>query len=92
MPKAYVEIRTTAGWQAKVIADLMNKRTFEKDTAVRDIDVIFGDYDLMVVIEHKDRETFYDAIGALAKIAGVSSTNSRMAMEPEFVEKAFAEL
>jgi DNA-binding Lrp family transcriptional regulator len=91
MPKAYVEIRTTAGWQAKVITALMNKRTFEEDNAIKDIDVIFGDYDVMVVIEHKDRERFYNAIGALARIAGVSSTNSRLAMEPEFVEKAFAE-
>lgn len=63
----------------------------EKDSAIKDVDVIFGDYDVMVVVEHKDRETFYDAIGSLAKISGVSSTNSRMTMESEYVEKAFVE-
>lgn len=91
MPKAYVEIRTSAGWQSKVILDLMNKKALEKDSAIKDVDVIFGEYDVMVVIEHKDRGMFYDVIGALAKIAGVASTNSRMTMEPEFVEKAFVE-
>jgi DNA-binding Lrp family transcriptional regulator len=88
MPKAYVEIRTLAGWQGSVVRDLKKKQTSEKDSPIRDFDVIFGDYDLMVVVEHKDRKIFHKAIGDISRMGGVSSTNSRVVLDKEDVEES----
>jgi DNA-binding Lrp family transcriptional regulator len=88
MPKAYIEIRTLAGWQGSVVRDLQKKKTSEKESPIRDYDVIFGDYDLMVVVEHKDRKIFHKAIGDISRLGGVSSTNSRVVMDKEDVEES----
>ena len=87
MPKAYVEIRTLPGWQGSVIRDL-RKKSAEKGSSIRDCDVIFGDYDVMVVVEHKDRRLFHKAIGDISRVGGVSSTNSRVVMDKEDVEES----
>ena len=86
MPKAYVEIRTLAGWQGSIVRDLEKIKRSEKDSPIRGYDVIFGDYDLMVVIEHEDRRTFHKAIGDISRLSGVESTNSRVVMDKEDVE------
>jgi DNA-binding Lrp family transcriptional regulator len=88
MPKAYIEIRTLAGWQGSVVRDLQNKKASEKESPIRDYDVIFGDYDLMVVVEHKDRKIFHKTIGDISRLSGVSSTNSRVVMDKEDVEES----
>jgi len=87
VPKAYVEIRTLAGWQGSVVRDLKRKSS-EKGSPIRDYDVIFGDYDVMVVVEHKDRKIFHKAIGDISRLGGVSSTNSRVVMDKEDVEES----
>ena len=87
MPKAYVEIRTLAGWQGSVVRDL-KKLSSERESSIRDYDVIFGDYDLMVVVEHEDRKIFHKAIGDISRLSGVSSTNSRVVMDKEDVEES----
>jgi uncharacterized protein with GYD domain len=87
VPKAYVEIRTRAGWQGSVVRDL-KKKSSEKDSPVRDYDVIFGDYDVMVIVEHKDRRIFHKAIGDISRFGGVSSTNSRVVMDKADVEES----
>lgn len=88
MPKAYIEIRTLAGWQGSVVRDLHKKKMSEKESPIRDYDVIFGDYDLLVVVEHKDRKIFHKAIGDISRLGGVSSTNSRVVMDKEDVEES----
>ena len=88
MPKAYDEIRTLAGWQGSAVRDLEKMKTGEARPPVREYDVIFGDYDLMVVVEHEDRKTFHKAIGDLSRLSGVESTNSRVVMDREDVEES----
>ena len=66
MPKAYVEIRTVAGYQGSVIRDIRNMKTMQPDGAVKDFDVILGDYDVLVVLEHKDPRVFHKALGEIA--------------------------
>ena len=88
MPRAYVEIRTLAGWQGSVVRDLEKMKNAEKDSPIRDYDVIFGDYDLMVVVEHKERRTFHRAIGKISRLGGVDSTNSRVVMDKEDVQES----
>ena len=87
MPKAYMEIRTLAGWQGSVVRDL-KKKSSEKESPIRDYDVIFGDYDVMVVVEHRDRKVFHKAIGDISRLGGVSSTNSRVVMDKADVEES----
>jgi len=88
MPKAYVEIRTLAGWQGSVVRDLEKRKSSEKESPIRDYDVIFGDYDLMVVIEHKERRAFHKAIGEVSRLNGVESTNSRVVMDKDDVQES----
>lgn len=88
MPRAYVEIRTLAGWQGSVVRDLEKMKSAEKESPIRDYDVIFGDYDLMVVVEHKERRTFHKAIGNISRLGGVDSTNSRVVMDKEDVQES----
>ena len=88
MPRAYVEIRTIAGWQGSVVRDLEKMKNAEKDSPIRDYDVIFGDYDLMVVVEHTERRTFHKAIGNISRLGGVDSTNSRVVMDKEDVQES----
>jgi len=88
LPRAYVEIRTLAGWQGSVVRDLEKMKNAEKDSPIRDYDVIFGDYDLMVVVEHKERRTFHRAIGKISRLGGVHSTNSRVVMDKEDVQES----
>ena len=87
MPKAYVEIRTLPGWQGSVVRDL-ERISGGAASPIRDCDVIFGDYDLMVVVEDKDRKAFHKAIGDISRLSGVSSTNSRVVMDKEDVEES----
>ena len=87
MPKAYVEIRTLAGWQGSVVRDL-KKKSAEKGSPIRDYDVIFGEHDVIVVVEHKDKKVFHKAIGDISRFSGVSSTNSRVVMDKEDVEES----
>lgn len=87
MPKAYVEIRTLPGWQGSVVRDL-ERISGGTASPIRDCDVIFGDYDLMVVVEDKDRKAFHKAIGDISRLSGVSSTNSRVVMDKEDVEES----
>jgi len=87
LPKAYMEIRTLAAWQGSVVRDL-KKKSSEKDSPIRDYDVIFGDYDVMVVVEHRDRKIFHKAIGEISRLAGVSSTNSRVVMDKADVDES----
>ena len=87
MPKAYVEIRTLPGWQGSVVKDL-GRISGGVASPIRDCDVIFGDYDLMVVVEDKDRKAFHKAIGDISRLSGVSSTNSRVVMDKEDVEES----
>lgn len=88
MPKAYVEIRSLAGWQGSVVRDLEKMKNSVKDSPIRDYDVIFGDYDLLVTVEHNERRTFHKAIGDISRLAGVESTNSRVVMDKEDVEES----
>jgi DNA-binding Lrp family transcriptional regulator len=88
LPKAYVEIRTLAGWQGSVVRDLEKIKRSEEQSPIRDYDVIFGDYDLMVVVEHEERRTFHKAIGDISRLSGVESTNSRVVMDKEDVEES----
>ena len=88
MPKAYIEIRTLAGWQGSVVRDLERMKGSEKESPIRDYDVIFGDYDLMVVVEHQNRRGFHKAIGDISRLNGVESTNSRVVMDKEDVEES----
>jgi len=88
LPKAYVEIRTLAGWQGSVVRDLGKMKSGEMKSPIRDYDVIFGDYDLMVVVEHENRVAFHKAIGDLSRLSGVESTNSRVVMDKEDVEES----
>jgi DNA-binding Lrp family transcriptional regulator len=88
MPKAYVEIRTLAGWQGSVVRDLEKKKSSDKESPIRDYDVIFGDYDLMVVVEHKERRMFHKAIGDISRLGGVENTNSRVVMDKEDVQES----
>jgi DNA-binding Lrp family transcriptional regulator len=91
LPKAYVEIRTLPGWQGSVVRDVDRLRSGGKSSPVRDCDVIFGDYDLMVVVEHEDRKTFHKAIGDISRLNGVSSTNSRVVMDKEDIEESLGQ-
>jgi DNA-binding Lrp family transcriptional regulator len=59
-----------------------------KESPIRDYDVIFGDYDLMVVVEHKDRKAFHKAIGDISRLSGVESVNSRVVMDKEDVDES----
>jgi DNA-binding Lrp family transcriptional regulator len=88
MPKAYVEVRTLAGWQGSLVRDLEKMKSSEAESPIRDYDVIFGDYDLMVVVEHKDRRAFHKAIGDLSRLSGVESVNSRVVMDKEDVDES----
>jgi DNA-binding Lrp family transcriptional regulator len=88
LPKAYIEIRTLPGWQGGVLKELEKMRSGQGTSPIKDYDVIFGDYDLMVVVEHEDRKTFHMAIGNISRIYGVESTNSRVAMQKEDVEES----
>lgn len=88
LPKAYVEVRTLAGWQGSLVRDLEKMKSSGKESPIRDYDVIFGDYDLMVVIEHTDRRTFHKAIGDLSRLSGVESVNSRVVMDKDDVEES----
>ena len=88
MPKAYVEIRTLAGWQGSLVRDLERMKTSEKESPIRDYDVIFGDHDLMVIIEHRDRMTFHKAIGDISRLGGVENVNSRIVMDKEDVDES----
>jgi DNA-binding Lrp family transcriptional regulator len=88
LPKAYVEIRTLPGWQGSVIRDLERMRSGEPASSIRDCDVIFGDYDLMVVVEHEDKKVLHKAIGDISRLSGVSSTNSRVVMDKEDIEES----
>jgi DNA-binding Lrp family transcriptional regulator len=91
LPKAYIEIRTDAGWQGSVVRELEKMRSRENASPIKDYDVIFGDYDLIVVVEHEDRRTFNKAIGNISRIYGVESTNSRVAMDKEDVEESLGQ-
>ena len=88
LPKAYVEVRTLAGWQGSLVRDLEKMKSSETESPIRDYDVIFGDYDLMVVVEHKDRRVFHKAIGDLSRLSGVESVNSRVVMDKEDVDES----
>jgi len=88
LPRAYVEIRTLAGWQGSVVRDLEKMKNAEKNSPIRDYDVIFGDYDLMVVVEHNERRMFHKAIGDISRLGGVDSTNSRVVMDKEDVQES----
>ena len=88
MPKAYVEIRTLAGWQGSLVRDLERMKSSEKESPIRDYDVIFGDHDLMVIVEHRDRMTFHKAIGDISRLGGVENVNSRIVMEKEDVDES----
>jgi len=83
-----VEIRTLPGWQGSVVRDVERMRSGGTGSPVRDCDVIFGDYDLMVVVEHTDRKIFHKAVGDISRLSGVSSTNSRVVMDKEDVEES----
>jgi len=91
MPKAYVEIRTLPGWQGSVVRDIERLRSERKASPIQDCDVIFGDYDLMVVVDHADRKAFHKAIGDISRLNGVSSTNSRVVMDKEDVEESLGQ-
>ena len=91
MPKAYVEIRTLPGWQGSVIKDVERMRSGGSASPIRDCDVIFGDYDLMVVVESGERKVFLKAIGDISRLSGVSSTNSRVVMDKEDVEESLGQ-
>jgi DNA-binding Lrp family transcriptional regulator len=91
LPKAYIEIRTLAGWQGSVVRELEKMRSGKSASPIKDYDVIFGDYDLMVVVEHEDRRTFHKAIGNISRIYGVESTNSRVAMDKEDIEESLGQ-
>lgn len=88
VPKAYIEIRTLPGWQGSVVRELEKMRSGERVSPIKDYDVIFGDHDLMVVVEHEDRRTFHKAIGGISRIYGVESTNSRVVMDKEDVQES----
>jgi len=88
LPKAYVEIRTLAGWQGSLVRDLERMKSSEKESPIRDYDVIFGDHDLMVIVEHRDRMTFHKAIGDISRLGGVENVNSRIVMEKEDVDES----
>ena len=88
LPKAYVEIRTLPGWQGSVVKDLERMRSSGTSSPIRECDVIFGDYNLMVVVEHNDRRIFHKSIGDISRLSGVSSTNSRVVMDKEDVEES----
>ena len=88
MPKAYVEIRTLPGWQGSVAKDVERMRGGESNSPIRDCDVIFGDYDLMVVVDHEDRKMFHKTVGDISRLSGVSSTNSRVVMDKEDIEES----
>jgi len=60
----------------------------EKGSPIRDYDVIFGDHDLMVIVEHRDRMAFHKAIGDISRLAGVENVNSRIVMEKEDVDES----
>jgi DNA-binding Lrp family transcriptional regulator len=60
----------------------------KRESPIRDYDVIFGDYDLMVVVEHEDRRAFHKTIGDLSRLSGVESVNSRVVMDKEDVEES----
>jgi DNA-binding Lrp family transcriptional regulator len=68
--------------------DLEKMKRSEKESAIRDYDVIFGDYDLMVTVEHQNRRDFHKAIGDISRLSGVESTNSRVVMDKEDVEES----
>jgi DNA-binding Lrp family transcriptional regulator len=70
------------------VRDLEKMKSGEKESPIQDYDVIFGDYDLMVVVEHKDRKSFHKAIGDISRLSGVESTNSRVVMDKEDVEES----
>jgi len=63
-------------------------KTSEKESPIRDYDVIFGDHDLMVIIEHRDRMTFHKAIGDISRLGGVENVNSRIVMDKEDVDES----
>ena len=88
MPKAYVEIRTLPGWQGSVVRDLERMKSGSAGSSIRDSDVIFGDYDLMVVVENEDRKVFHKTVGDISRLNGVSSTNSRVVLDKEDVEES----
>jgi DNA-binding Lrp family transcriptional regulator len=70
------------------VRDLEKMKSGEKESPIQDYDVIFGDYDLMVVVEHRDRRSFHKAIGDISRLSGVESTNSRVVMDKEDVEES----
>jgi len=88
LPKAYIEIRTMPGWQGSVVRELEKTKSGERESPILDYDVIFGDYDLMVVVEHEDRRTFHKAIGEISRIYGIESTNSRVVMDKEDIQES----
>ncbi len=88
MPKAYMEIRTLPGWQGSVVRDVERMRGTGTGSPILDCDVIFGDYDLMVIVEAKDRKAFHKAVGDISRLNGVSSTNSRVVMDKEDIEES----
>jgi len=63
-------------------------KSSEKESPIRDYDVIFGDHDLMVIVEHRDRMTFHKAIGDISRLGGVENVNSRIVMEKEDVDES----
>lgn len=80
--KAFVQVKTVPGWQAKLVQHLENARALG-NKAIKDIEVIYGEYDVMVVIESEERLEFNKALALLTKQSGVASTNTNIVMPRE---------
>ena len=89
--KAYVKVKTDAGFQGEVLAQLDNMKSLAEESPNKDADVIYGEYDIMVVVECDARRKFNEAIARIAKLSGVAGTNTISVMPREDVYETFLE-
>lgn len=87
--KAYVQLKVRAKSQAEVVFAV---ESLQKDgVPITTCDVIMGDYDIMVVVEHEDEKKVYESILKIAGIGAVIGTSSIMTMPRDVLFEVIGE-
>ncbi len=84
--KAYIAVTVRAGVDFAVRSRFEGLR--EDFPAIKDVDVVYGPYDLIVTLEADELRTFYEGHAAITGEAECQSTATFIVAEPELILRA----
>lgn len=71
--KAYVLVTTSIGLEYDVAEEI---KKLEKENVKISVDVVFGEYDLVVTAEGKDLKNIDELVTKIRKLSGVTKTTT----------------